>query len=629
MSITIKQLPVEFQKVIAPIESASSGQRGNNGQIDSLKEIIDCLEALTEQSPKLAKEFARSISIDISKFPANTPELKKIKQILASVDHLNTDNGQIDTLEEIKAIRQQLSLTENYLLSAKITWRGESTTKPDVVKFAEVKPPLSSGGGRYEQPNQKLATFMLGSQGVKPNMTIRQGVKGLEAIAAYHIYDDKPSHILNAGATTSEGQVLFFNYMTLNAILHKDQRGMNGAYNYIKYFMNPGDGKESDNMPDSKFKVLDYAPEGLNQWMVQVGPTKNGAAIFGVNNGYEIYDPSVSGVKYRSSIALNPLTKRPDLSKYLEKDNNTFKFSSACDADTWEINAYYWATRYGLRNFNKDLQQKIPSFTETKTMDDVTLKVGPYHGAIEFGRYWGGNLIKRWGWKADGTEAYTGYQDPAGIAIISGLQHSQQAKNIVDFLGAAQEEYTKQYQVSGPFMPVYIDKDTKAAQEHGYTGFGWKGSDPNTHWMGFQYRTFAHLANYYYLTGDKKAKTILEKFVGFIEKSMKTGTLLPATLNSYLSDGEGRLHNHGPQGSIETSAYSPHNYGLYAQGLVLMAARDKNPIYQKNAQTILDFLVRKQTPKGSFPEPEDGVTYGFHQSEVGIAFCLYQLLLGK
>ena len=625
MTLDIQGLPQVYQSRLRTIEQQAKGERGNNGKLDSLKEIIDAIESL-EDTPKLQADFIASISIDIASFPENTPELKKIKTLLLKVDREQNNNGRIDTLNEIKAVRSALGIEENYLLADNFSWHGKSTKPITFVPFSTAQ--YQPYSGRYSQTNQRLQGFLLGHNGqTKPNATVTYRIDGNNATGMYHVYDDIPSHIRNAAGGTSEGQVLFFNYMSLASILNGSNQNMMNAYNYLRYYMSPCDGVESPNMPDSEFLKMNYCPPGLNQWLIQMGTTQNGTALFGVNNGYEIYDPSVKETPYRPSIAQDPLTHKADINRTLQSDVNSYKFSSASDADMWEINGYYWATMFGQHDFNPDIQKKMSSFIETHSLEDVTLKTGPWHGTIIFGRYFGGNVREKWGWTDSGSEIMTGYQDPAAIFILSGMKESGQSANIVSFEAAAQKEYTTRYGIDGPFMPVYIEKGTKAEKQRGYTGFGWKSADPNTHWMGFQFRTFAHLAHYYYLTGDKQALDVLSRFTKWIDSNTKDGLLLPSSLNSYEHDGEGKRHASGPQGSIESWAYSPNNYGLYAQGLALMASRSGNKDYKDKTETILDYLQKHQQPSGNFPEPEDGVTYGFHQAEVGIAFSLYQLLL--
>ncbi|MCX5750651.1 MAG: hypothetical protein NT099_03135 [Candidatus Saganbacteria bacterium] len=107
--------------------------------------------------------------------------------------------------------------------------------------------------GRYGEAAVRLAKFFFDHDGDPPNAIHSFKVYDKEMIAAYgayHVYEDDATHIGNGGAGTSEGQVLFFNFMTLYAALSGDKRGMEGAYNYIRYFMMPHDGKSSRQLPD-------------------------------------------------------------------------------------------------------------------------------------------------------------------------------------------------------------------------------------------------------------------------------------------------------------------------------------------------------------------------------------------
>jgi hypothetical protein len=68
-------------------------------------------------------------------------------------------------------------------------------------------------------------------------------------------------------------------------------------------------------------------------------------------------------------------------------------------------------------------------------------------------------------------------------------------------------------------------------------------------------------------------------------------------------------------------------HGLLAQGLIFMAARENDPLLKAEAEALLDDLVsNRQAANGSFPSP-DGLTYGFHNAEIGVALGLHELLL--
>ncbi len=90
-----------------------------------------------------------------------------------------------------------------------------------------------------------LANYFLLNKGEPPNATRETEIEGRKALAAYHVYQDDATHLRNGGATTSETQVLFFNFMTLYAAITGDQQGMWGAYAYLRYYMMPHDGWES------------------------------------------------------------------------------------------------------------------------------------------------------------------------------------------------------------------------------------------------------------------------------------------------------------------------------------------------------------------------------------------------
>jgi len=180
-------------------------------------------------------------------------------------------------------------------------------------------------------------------------------------------------------------------------------------------------------------------------------------------------------------------------------------------------------------------------------------------------------------------------------------------------------------------MPIYIQDLQYSGETPKRLGWSWNGSqaDPNTDWAQFQYRSFAHVGLYYYLSGDADAKQILENFRTWLKSHSNWGALpnqlqLPVDLtpNTEL---------------VANSSYSPGVFGLAAQGLIYLAARDQDATVLADAKAILDALQSHQVtgtgpavwPVGGFPATDSPTSpryYGYENGEAGIAFSLYDLL---
>lgn len=467
---------------------------------------------------------------------------------------------------------------------------------------------------------EKLINSVLDNEGYPPNMTKRVRIQNIKhAIALYHVFNNNPSHLKNGGGTTSESQVLFFNQMVLWAALTgKNINEMIGAYNYMRYFMMPNDGLETEQLPDSELRPQDPATKRNMHWLIQIADNKNkslaGDCVFEKGNIlYRIYDGDIEG-GFTPCIALkNDCTL--DLNKTL-KDNNTFKFGAALDADQWIIRGYFFATLFGIYDFTHDLR-------ETKeTLLSCLIQRGRYKNIMNFARYWGGNIIENSIYMFHSIQLYTGYQTPGCYYI---LNEKEIAREILLFLKDTQNLYSDLYNETGPFIPLYDVRKNK---------FTWNGIDSNTHWMGFQFRTFTGIAMYYFLSQDPDAKKILDKFIHWIDNnSVKKDSeiLLPSSLNSGLKDGAGIEHSNGPIGTVENCIFSPDSYGLYIQGLSLIYAVTCNTFYIERIHELLKKIRNHQEDNGLFALIENNQTvtkeiYGFHQAEMAIGLSLYLLI---
>jgi hypothetical protein len=227
-------------------------------------------------------------------------------------------------------------------------------------------------------------------------------------------------------------------------------------------------------------------------------------------------------------------------------------------------------------------------------------------------------------WDQDGPIAwtgpiYTGYQDPATYCLAG---DSATAGDIVAFLRDAQVAYDDQVPEvpnAGPFMPVFVQDLTYAGD--GRAGWTWDGTtaDPNTEWAQFQYRTFARLALYYYLSGDPAAWAVLDRFQRWLGDVAvdEAGAIVGLPIGMVAGTEDVEL------------AYRAGDFALAGQGLLWLGARTGSAPLRARARDLVDTLVERQDVSGAFPSlASDGALYGYEQAEVGIALALYDLLPG-
>ncbi|MFA4906612.1 MAG: glycoside hydrolase family 48 protein, partial [Candidatus Margulisiibacteriota bacterium] len=526
-------------------------------------------------------------------------------------------SGQISKLQWTAQPGTTIDLNiDNIIFTADEETASEASAAP--VSDADPLMPVTAvdgrrQSGRYLQVIQDLGNYFLNNQGNPPNATRRTEINGIGARAAFHVYEDNATHLCNGGATTSEAQALFFNFMALYAALTGKTEGAREAYAYLRYFMMPHDGAESPQLPDSQLGTGDDYPF-LMHWMIDLSGEAQartcpdgtpGTGVFGENTTYNRYDPTPASPPY-ASVARNTDGQVDLTQRQAGGGHHAASFSSAPDADQWLAEGAYWAQRYGLGDAATFLLNLRRGMSEGLTPSDAE----NYPNTMRFAIFWGEDQAPNLAFRGTTYQLYTGYQDPAAWEILG---RHEWAQNIVKFLTDAQKKYKRLYRQDGPFMPVFKDGQ-----------WGWEGDDPSTYWMGFQYRTFAHLAHYYYLTGDENTKKLLDKFVSWYKRNLRTAEG-QVSIPLELENGEQNT------GSIRRRGYGPNEFALMAQGLILMAAKENDSELQQEAEKLLDYMLTQRADNGSFPyadpNPENSGTYGFHNAEAGIAYGLYTLLL--
>jgi hypothetical protein len=83
--------------------------------------------------------------------------------------------------------------------------------------------------------------------------------------------------------------------------------------------------------------------------------------------------------------------------------------------------------------------------------------------------------------------------------------------------------------------------------------------------------------------------------------------------------------------AVQSLGYSPGVFGLAAQGLIWLAARDEDPAVRADAEVVLDALLTHQSlaggTSGAFPSTNGARFFGYQNAEAGLAMALHELLL--
>lgn len=320
------------------------------------------------------------------------------------------------------------------------------------------------------------------------------------------------------------------------------------------------------------------------------------------------------------------------------KDNNyvqQWKYTDAPDADARAVQASYWASEWA-KKAGKESQitdslakaAKMGDYLRYALFDKYFKKIGNCIGAYgckggqgrESAHYllswyfaWGGSLSTNggWAWRIGDGAAHFGYQNPlAAYALASyaplkpkGATSTQDWKTSLDrqlefyewlqsaegaFAGGATNSWNGRY-----------DTPTSNLTAHTFHGmfYDWEPvyhSPPSNRWFGMQPWSTDRLAQYYYATGDAKAKKILDKWVSWVTHEIKF------TGNSYQVPDHLEWTGVPPNVHCRVATYN-HDVGTAsatARTLTYYAAKAKNDTVKNIAKKLLDGIWQFQTPIG-------------------------------
>lgn len=246
------------------------------------------------------------------------------------------------------------------------------------------------------------------------------------------------------------------------------------------------------------------------------------------------------------------------------KDNNyahQWKYTAAPDADARAVQAAYWASvwakakgKSGEISGTLSKAGKMGDYLRYSLYDKYFKKIGncvsaqscPGGSGKESAHYlfswyfsWGGSYNAQYGWGyriGDGT-AHFGYQNPLAAWVLAndgqispkGSSAKEDWKNSLD----RQLEFYKWLQSpEGAFAGGATNSwlGRYAAPPSNLTGNTFHGmfyewepvyhDPPSNRWFGMQAWSTDRLAQYYYVTGDSRAKALLDKWVGWVLKNI-------------------------------------------------------------------------------------------------------------
>ncbi|KAJ8950369.1 hypothetical protein NQ314_007906 [Rhamnusium bicolor] len=322
-----------------------------------------------------------------------------------------------------------------------------------------------------------------------------------------------------------------------------------------------------------------------------------------------------------------------------------WKFTNAPDADARAIQAAYWASKWAdqkgqLGSITNTLSKaaKMGDYLRYSLFDKYFKKIGNCVGASqcaagkgkESAHYllswyyaWGGSMGAQygWAWRIGDGAAHFGYQNPlAAYALANESNLKPKGSTAVEdwkkSLDTQLEFYSYLQTPEGAFAGGatnswkgrYATPDSNLTSNtfHGMF-YDWEPvyhDPPSNNWYGMQAWSVDRLAQYYYVTGDSKAKTLLDKWIPWVVNNIKfSGNKFQIPSNLAWSGTPGNnLH-------VSISSYNDDvgTASSTARALAYYAAKANDNSAKTAAKQLLDVMWENyQTSKGvSVEEPRE------------------------
>lgn len=224
-----------------------------------------------------------------------------------------------------------------------------------------------------------------------------------------------------------------------------------------------------------------------------------------------------------------------------------FKYTNAPDADARAVQATYWANEWAkekgidLGTYN-DKASKMGDYLRYAMFDKYFRKIGTpsqagtgydaAHYLMSWYYAWGGGISSNWAWKIGSSHNHFGYQNPMAAWILSTDNEFKPAsQNGARDWGTSltrQLEFYQWLQSAEGAIAGGASNSRNGRYESWpsgtatFYGMGYEANpvyaDPGSNtWFGFQAWSMQRVAEYYYKTGDARAKALLDKWVAWVK----------------------------------------------------------------------------------------------------------------
>ncbi|XP_057660921.1 exoglucanase B-like [Diorhabda carinulata] len=332
------------------------------------------------------------------------------------------------------------------------------------------------------------------------------------------------------------------------------------------------------------------------------------------------------------------------------KDNSyaqQWKYTAAPDADARAIQAAYWASQWAqevgqLGTIQNTLTKasKMGDYLRYALFDKYFKQIGfcespatcpggygksSAHYLLGWYFAWGGALATSngWAWRIGDGTAHFGYQNPLTAWILSNDNNFKpRGATAVSDWATSLDRQLELYEwlqtaegafaggvtntINGRYDPA--PSELKTNTFHGMF-YDWEPvyhNPPSNKWYGMQPWSVDRLAQYYYVTGDARAKAILDKWVTWILSNISIQGTQSYTLPADLS-----WSGNPPNVHVTVDSYNSDvgTASATARTLAYYAAKANHAQAKQVAKSLLDIMwTNYQTTKG-VSAPEAATTY--------------------
>ncbi|MDC0709368.1 glycoside hydrolase family 48 protein [Stigmatella sp. ncwal1] len=322
-----------------------------------------------------------------------------------------------------------------------------------------------------------------------------------------------------------------------------------------------------------------------------------------------------------------------------------WRYTNAPDADARAVQAAYWAYTWAKEQ-GKEGQvadaakkaAKMGDYLRYSMFDKYFKRIGEcigetacpagtgknsMHYLMSWYYSWGGAMDSSggWAWRIGSSHNHFGYQNPMAAYILSATSfiRPQSATGVSDWATSLQRQlefYTWLQSAEGGIAGGATNswQGRHAQPESTSTFYGmyydWRPvyHDPaSNQWFGFQAWSMQRVAEYYYVTGDAKAKKVLDKWVSWASQNTTLTAdgkfQIPSTLQWTGQPDTWNPANPGGNNNLHVKVLDfTQDVGVaagFARTLVFYAAKSGNAGAKTLAKELLDRMwANYQTPKG-------------------------------